>query len=542
MIPNDSLALQTTSTQKRDFLVVIIIIAIVGSFYFATIRDGHRWGGDFAMYIQHAKNIAEGIDYNDTGYLYNPFTPFLGPQTYPPIFPLLLSPVYKWFGLNLSAMKIEVILIFLLSLFMIFLAFRNELPYQYVVAMIAIIGFNPYFWDFKDYVLSDLPFLFFVYLSLFSIHQQGKLNKAQKYQIPYAIVVGFFLYLSYGTRSLGIVLIPCLFIHEIIRAKKITQFTIIVTLVFVFSVATQTALLQGISYTDHISVKPGGTSIIYPQGAFHAFSSYGLALSILWDNGYSKAFRGIVFLILCALASIGYLARIKDRITIFEIFLAIYILTVIILLASRDLRLLIPVIPLYLYYVFVGITQGSLFRRHEVQRSIFFVLIAAISVSYAGKYTKVDYRGIDIGIAKKETVEMFEYVKKRTNKSDVFIFQKPRVLSLFTGRIASGYHWGDEHLWKYIQQINASYLIVTRHNVGGLWPIDDQVYLRGFVEKYKETFREIYANEDFKVYRIRSTITKEQIAGRQQTEKITCGPCFGFSSLYHPRGLLTKTI
>jgi hypothetical protein len=88
---------------KIKILTAVTVVAMVGVFYLVTIREGHRWGGDFSMYIHHAKNIVEGIDYRDTGYIYNPFYPSLGPKTYPPVFPLLLSPIYKWFGLKLKS-------------------------------------------------------------------------------------------------------------------------------------------------------------------------------------------------------------------------------------------------------------------------------------------------------------------------------------------------------------------------------------------------------------------------------------------------------
>jgi len=57
----------------------------IGFIYITTIREGHNWGGDFSMYIHHAKNIAEGKSYQDTGYLYNPLNPSIGPKTYPPV-------------------------------------------------------------------------------------------------------------------------------------------------------------------------------------------------------------------------------------------------------------------------------------------------------------------------------------------------------------------------------------------------------------------------------------------------------------------------
>ncbi|MGH9843092.1 MAG: hypothetical protein ACREEM_30505 [Blastocatellia bacterium] len=97
---------------RRSRRLAILTILLVGAFYLATIRQGHPWGDDFGMYISHARNIAEGTSYSQTGYIYNPDA-IIGPKTYPPVCPALLAPVYKLWGLNLAAMKVEIILVFL---------------------------------------------------------------------------------------------------------------------------------------------------------------------------------------------------------------------------------------------------------------------------------------------------------------------------------------------------------------------------------------------------------------------------------------------
>jgi hypothetical protein len=81
-----------TTDARRFYAAALLILAIAG-FQVATIRSGQDWGDDFAMYILHARNIAQGRDYAATGYIYNPDYPSLGPVTYPPVFPLLLSPI-----------------------------------------------------------------------------------------------------------------------------------------------------------------------------------------------------------------------------------------------------------------------------------------------------------------------------------------------------------------------------------------------------------------------------------------------------------------
>src|SRR5579862_5893312 len=97
-------------------LIMAALIGAVGIFYLATLRQGHDWSDDFALYLHHAQNICEGAAYQETGYVYNPRRPLYGPPAYPPLFPLMLVPVYKLFGLSLTAMKVETTLLFMLAL------------------------------------------------------------------------------------------------------------------------------------------------------------------------------------------------------------------------------------------------------------------------------------------------------------------------------------------------------------------------------------------------------------------------------------------
>jgi hypothetical protein len=69
---------------------VLLLLAVLALIYVATIRRGHLWGDDFALYISHARNLATGQPYAQTGYIYNPSVVNYSPRSYPPIFPLLL--------------------------------------------------------------------------------------------------------------------------------------------------------------------------------------------------------------------------------------------------------------------------------------------------------------------------------------------------------------------------------------------------------------------------------------------------------------------
>jgi len=105
---------------------LITLLLIVAAFHIVTVRQGHIWGDDFAMYVHHAKNIVEGKPYTATGYLFDPSIS-VSPRMYPPVLPLFLAPVVRLFGLNLLPMKIEQVIFFVLLLAVVSLYWRRDL-------------------------------------------------------------------------------------------------------------------------------------------------------------------------------------------------------------------------------------------------------------------------------------------------------------------------------------------------------------------------------------------------------------------------------
>lgn len=484
-------------TQDKAWPWFILVIFAVGAFYLLTIRGGHNWGDDFAMYIHHAQNLAEGRPYSDTGYIYNPGN-IIGPTTYPPIYPLLLVPIYKLWGLNLKMMKVEVILIFLLALIAIYLAFRSELAWPYLVTLIALIGFHPLFWQFKDSIGSDLPFLLFTYLSFYFIHQALRFGRTRASQTIYALLTGLLICLAVGTRIIGLVLIPCLFVYYVIRSKRLGPlgiFILLLTAAIIYRLIKSSQIFN--AYADHFGINALDVTLAHSRALIQAFA-------LFWENGYNGVLWLPLFVTLTALAIVGYVMRIsKKQITCFELFVPFYLGVFIVLPVSIEWRYVMPVIPLYIFFVFLGldaIADVFVKQRRMVKACAFAGVLIAILVSYAGHYTRLDYGPIQQGMAKPETQQLFDYVKRETGQDEVVVFSKPRALTLLTGRAAATWHnvKQDKKLWDFFRQINASYLIVGRADIG----IGSQTFIQNFAARNRARLQETFANADFCVYRI----------------------------------------
>src|SRR5271165_3172400 len=146
--------------------IVLVLLAGIACFHFATLTNGHGWGDDFAQYIMHAKNIVEHKPYAQTGYVYNRLAPSVGPRSYPPGFPVLLATVYAVKGMDWLALKSVSVVCMLLALAAIAALFWNELSTLSMAALLLGVGLNPVLWTMKEQILSDLTFMMFLFGSL----------------------------------------------------------------------------------------------------------------------------------------------------------------------------------------------------------------------------------------------------------------------------------------------------------------------------------------------------------------------------------------
>lgn len=498
-------------TQTSKNILAIIVIILVGAFYVGTIdKSGPGWG-DENMYLHHAKNLAEGKAYQETGYIYNPNNPIIGPKAYPPAFPVLLAVMYKLFGFNLLAMRIEILFLFMLFLFVVFKNFSNHLSFFYALSGLIILGFSPWFWIGKNSIASEIPFLLFVYLVLLLVDKQTNfLNAKAEKSLCRLFFIGVFMYISFATRTVGAILCPSLIVFDFLKHKKLTRLSIVPSSIFVLLALFQCLFSFGeSSYLDQLL-------FTRPKEILNNFYQYGARLSELLFFGRGKLTGIILLLIFGAVAAFGYMERIKNKISIYEIFVLPYVVTILIWPVSLGIRALWPLFPLFVFYIILGINE--IFRfRHRFVRTIFFTLFLLLIAAYNSiAYVKLlPAKSWVEGPSKKESVELFEYIRSYTPETSVFIFYKPRALSLSTARRASGYHQPrvDGDLWNYFYRIGATHVVVgPNSNYLPNYFRQDVEYLQKFVGRNKSALEEIFFNADFKLYRIKWS-EREKVGG-----------------------------
>ena len=477
-------------------VLVLLCILAVGAFYLSTIREGHPVGGDNSMYILHAKNIVEGTHYRDTGFIYNPSSN-LFPESYPPVFPFLLAPVYKWFGLNLTAMKVEVIFSFLLGLWFIALNFYKTIPTRYMAAAVAVVGLNPVLWRFKDSILSEFPFFFFICLSSYFISRAYQPHSSSRRQFLYAVLIGFSIYLSYGTRAVGFLLLPSLFVYDLQKFKKPSRLAILVVLLFIPLLVLQNLFLH--SERSHFVSKASTVSFELVSNNF--LHEYPVRLASFWSNGYFPVLAIILALTLSGLAILGLVVRLRKKqfevVDIFFLMYLVFFLAVPFGDTTPPQRYLIPVVPFYIFYVFVGASSLKIFQGSEYGKVAFMILLGLIFTSYTARYTTMDFNVVPDGITSKPAREMYDFIKQNTSENDVVMFVEAPTLVLYTGRRTSEYFaaTNQKDLMDHFRKIQASYWVRRGELL--------MVYKEAFhFLVLRDNLEPVFSNSKYHVYRI----------------------------------------
>ncbi len=485
--------------RTREWLVILALLLVVGLTLFLAIRPGHPWGGDFSLYIHHALNLIQGTPYGDTGYHFNPAYPGVGPPTYPPGLPLLLAPVIAFCGVNFTALKLVILVGWVTFVLMAYLCFRRDLPFPFVVALLAIVGLNHFAIPDVNSIGSDVPFMALLYAAIFVIRKAYDTPEPSPPHWGWlALAVGL-AYASFATRTLGIVLVPSLLIHDAIRYRRITRWAVVTGGAFAALVLLHGRFLHsGTSYLDEYR---GVGLDVYLHHAY----LYATRLAAYWHNGYSKPLAATLFLVLAALAAAGYLAGCRRKLTLIEIFPVLYLAAVVGFPGYQAERYLIPIMPFFVLFAFRGLQLPRLVARPRLRKTVLAGLAVFIAGTYLSAYTSLD---LDLreGIGKRESVEMFDFVRSHTREDDVIVFVKPRVMALLTGRDSSTYHQpdDDDQLWDYFDQIRATHVVAVNNDatMTNYESGPRLAWLRGFVARNESRLTRVFQNGDFSVYEI----------------------------------------
>lgn len=473
------------------WLCVCLALA-TGIFYATHLTDGHDWGDDFCQYIAHARNIAESKAYKNTGYIQNPDY-ILGPEVYPPVFPLLLAPVYALAGLDLAALKLVPTLCFTGFLLLIWPVFRPYLAPFLVFLITALLALNPYFYLYKENILSEYPFLFFLFLSFYFIR---KAHQAQgRMRWFFFALLGFSIYCVYGTRTAGIVVLLAWLGEEIFQKNKVKYwyaYAGVALAIFSFFFIGQKIYenSSGENYIAQFEARYQPDTVKFNK------IRYNEEAKNFWIEGGEDAYKVWLVRIFLWGGLAGLLLKaIKERPSTFEFFVVFYLALTLVWPWFLEIRALFPLFPFALFYVFYVLNTVLKFNK-LAQVGTAFLLFLACLFPYLSAYGKIDVTRNE-NFIRPDTKELLRFIESTPAEAKV-MFIKPRLLALFTNRTSVVPHCPEEPeiLGKYIRQHAVSYLVLPKNEFQ-----DRHKCLKSWLEKNPEKVTLQFENEGFQVYK-----------------------------------------
>ena len=416
----------------RGQFLIYILIAAIGVAYVSSLSPGHVLANDdFAAYVMHASNLVEGRPYAAIHHVANPQVMWVAPANgYPPVFPIMLAPVYKLTGLNFRAFKVLTTLCFVVFSVVLAAYLRQELSPAVIGCVLLLIACNPLFWEYRQYVLTEFPYLMCSFAALLVMQRTYGDLRQSDLKFRSAALLAVLLYSAYGVRTVGLALLAALVLADIAKFRRPSRFlavTLALTLALIVAQSLVIASPSGYFSAFHFSPRMLLMNTLY----------YGKTLSYVWQNGFSKTLQIVFALLFTALAAIRFVAKFRTEKSAREFYLLAYVAVLIAWSAEIGLRGLLPILPLYFVYGMQQLEHLCASAGHSVRPAILCSAMIFAAITYSGEFKKEAKRPPEPDVLDPEAQEMFSFVRGGTAKSEVAIFVKPRTLALFTGRDTS---------------------------------------------------------------------------------------------------------
>lgn len=458
-------------------------------------------GGDNAVYIILGESIASGKGYK------NIYLPEASAHTqYPPGFPLLLAIFISMFGKNILILKFVIFLTAAGALiFMDKIATKivkensNWLLFFYISIPILIV--------YNHWILSEMPFLFF---SLGSIYFFMKSQENNKFWL--FILSSFFAIATFFFRTAGISLIASFLLHLFLnkKYKYLLIFLILFLLFFIPWQIRNSIIPSSGGYLDQLLAKnPYQLELgrigfvemlqrIWENFIFYTFTIIPATILPILKIEIILVFTGILLLFFVV---VGFINRSKG----FALIDLYFIMSIVVLFiwpkVWSSARFFLPVIPLFLIYMFSGIIwmQKKLKLKYLLPAIIgitiflnLFNIIPQIKTSIVNNLAYIKgnhYAGYPVDWQR--YFEMIKWLDKNIPDDKVIISRKPEFIYLLSGRKSFCYPFtSDADKIKSVIQ-KGDYILLDRF----YWTGTTVRYLLPVLQKTPEKFEVIHRTE-----------------------------------------------
>lgn len=458
-----------------------------------TINSGHPVGGDFAHYIKHAQNLLSGQAYGS-----GVFMPGVSAHNYPPGFPLLIAPILAWAGPDMALLKLPAVFIWPLCAWLLALIARRSLGGETALLVFLFMLFAPWFFVFKQNILSDVPFTFLATGGLWAFlhYDQGHSRRG-----AWLALFLVFMATALLVRSAGVALLGAALLYLVFKRRA-------------WGLALLTAGVGGAVFFAQklMAASTGGYFLLFHDPVFYFTRLGGMLPAKLAKvlGFYFPLFRGGHWLLAgleaaCALALIclaawGWLKlrRRQDGWDVIDAFVLLYMVMILLWPFNEGPRFYAPVAGLLLIYFLQGLLnffETSWRPKRLAPKALLnWLLVAGLALNLFNTAVLLDYSGD--AYLRPADKQLYAWMKQNLRPKDHYLYVNPRVLALFSGRLGDKYYWSETLAQQKprLGQRGLDWLILRN--------VEDQKALAA--AKRDPELKLIWANQAFSVFRLQA--------------------------------------
>lgn len=444
----------------------LLILVLLPTFLVVN-KEAFDWGDDFAQYIYQAQQINTPSDSYKQVLNVDEFSSSKRELFFSVVLSLIeptnsLSPY-----LNLISC------LYILAAVICFLFFTLEFSIKISFIATLCLFYNFLFLRQKNEVLSEFLFVTLLYtvLHLILIKTTSSNNKL-RYVIPILIAllisvrfVGVALFLAY--------LVDLIILKKYSKKEKIKEAIIFITIVFTLIVGLNLFFLNNVPNRE---VNLYGSFIfknISLYTVFENIKTYSRYIFYFFEQEIPFYLNYVISFLVIVFFAIGLFFSIKRSFGIIELTFFAYLICLFVFPYVGDsLRYLIPIVPLFFYYIIKGILCSSnflvLYLQHQV--AVWFLLIVLFSnvnsiwIDYQAKRKR-------LGPYSSSVLQDFKNVSQYCDSKETIAFSKPFLINLFCDR--NSYYLTNTNYAKLIDK--ADYFLISKQELGYLYFITNEI-------------------------------------------------------------------
>lgn len=482
-------------------------------FFKCVPRQFFDLGGDSAQYIILGESLSQGKFLRMINYPGEPISFY-----YPPVFPLLLFPIIYFFGRNFYLMHLLVAFLGYLSLLFFYLIFKKYSEKEIVFFTVILLGLS---WSFlfysTNYILSDIPYLFFSSFTLFMatryIEKPTFLNKE-------GFWVVFGLILSYFTRYIGLTLFLGLLTSLALtnkqgKLKKIvflgSGFLLVLSIweffkylnpkpFYLTSHAKQIFLIDPYApYKGNLFAHPLYFILRFSEGANYFYS---LLDNIFFYNHLIKRIlsAGFISSLAIVLLFLGLWVKFREnKDCIIHYYFIIYLLLIIFWPFREGVRFILPILPFIFFYFLSGLKKILNFLPKRIAYFCFLILFSCLFILNLLALPMKGYTFENLPQPLKNFVSLHNWLKKNLPQEGLILSRKPTVTFFYTNHQSICYPFSPnpDIIWQEVLRNNVKYIIVDEFSQ------ETYYYLIPFLYKYDDKLKLLYRIENTGILEVR---------------------------------------